>query len=155
SEQEEPELQQIYNASVQAGVEVDEASNIPVPLAFRRSLRFGKQAEIQPIKYLDGLARAFQDAGGAILTGIKVTGSRREDHVHHVETPAGNFRTAHLVYATHIPPGVNLLHFRCAPYRSYVLAARLSNQRYPADLAYDMKQPYHYFRTAGINGQQY
>jgi len=47
------------------------------------------------------------------------------------------------------------LHFECAPYRSYALAARLSDNEYPQHLAYDMKEPYHYFKTQKIDGKDY
>ncbi len=51
---------------------------------------------------------------------------------------------------------MNLLHFRCAPYRSYVIAAKLKNEAdYPDALAYDMYDPYHYYRTCEINGEKY
>ncbi len=64
-------------------------------------------------------------------------------------------RATDIVYATHIPPGVNLLHFRCAPYRSYAMAVTLNDDNYPEDLAYDMYDPYHYFRTQVIDDKKY
>lgn len=69
--------------------------------------------------------------------------------------PAPGARPA-VVYATHIPPGgINVLHFRNAPYRSYVIAATLKEDAYPDALIYDMQDPYHYFRTHTIDGQKY
>ena len=60
----------------------------------------------------------------------------------------------HFIYATHIPPDVNLLHFRCAPYRSYAIAMKLKNKKdYPGTLLYDMDDPYHYYRTQEIDGE--
>jgi len=60
-----------------------------------------------------------------------------------------------VMYATHIPPGINVLHFRCAPYRSYALACTLKSGNYPDALIYDLKEPYHYIRTQEWNGKQY
>ncbi len=60
-----------------------------------------------------------------------------------------------MIYATHIPPGVNLLHFRCAPYRSYAMAIKLKDKNYPDGLAYDMYDPYHYYRTQVVDGETY
>lgn len=155
NEQEEEELQKIYDASRRAGVDVVPAERIPVSFSFRRAITFRKQAQIHPLKYLDALARAFRAAGGILLTGTRVTESGSENDTHQVETTAGMFQAEHLLYATHIPPGVNILHFRCAPYRSYVLGARLADGAYPDGLAYDMQEPYHYFRTCEIDGQPY
>jgi hypothetical protein len=32
-----------------------------------------------------------------------------------------------VIYATHMPPNINLFNFECAPYRSYVLAVKLKS----------------------------
>jgi Rieske Fe-S protein len=47
------------------------------------------------------------------------------------------------------------LHFRCAPYRSYAMAVKLKDKNYPNGLAYDMYDPYHYYRTQEVNGEKY
>jgi Rieske Fe-S protein len=72
-----------------------------------------------------------------------------------VETSQGNFLTKNVIYATHIPPGVNLLHFRCAPYRSYAMAVKLKDDNYPKALVYDMYDPYHYYRTQKVDDEYY
>jgi nitrite reductase/ring-hydroxylating ferredoxin subunit len=72
-----------------------------------------------------------------------------------IESSLGLIRAHKLIYATHIPPGINLLHFRCAPYRSYAMAVTLKGGAYPDGLAYDMYDPYHYYRTQEVDGQQY
>ncbi len=72
-----------------------------------------------------------------------------------VETTAGNLLCRQFIYATHIPPGINLLHLRCAPYRSYAMAVRLKDGKYPGALAYDMDDPYHYYRTQRVHGKDY
>ena len=52
--------------------------------------------------------------------------------------------------------GVNILHFRCAPYRSYAMAFKLNNENdYPPNLIYDMYDPYHYYRTQEVEGSKY
>ena len=155
TEQEEAELQKIFAASQRAGVDVLPAETIPVPLDFRMAINFRTQAQIHPLNYLHALADAFMAAGGVILQHTPVSDSQRRQDLHHVETAAGTLQAHHLIYATHIPPGVNVLHFRCAPYRSYVLGAQLADEQYPTDLAYDMEEPYHYFRTHQLDGKRY
>lgn len=147
-------LKKIYEGSLRAGVDVVPVSEIPVPLDFRMAISYRMQAQIHPLKYLQAIAQAFEAAGGTILQHTKVSGSQRQD-VHHLETSGGAIRASHVVYATHIPPGVNVLHFRCAPYRSYVLGAQLADEAYPSALAYDMQEPYHYFRTHAVEGKPY
>jgi Rieske Fe-S protein len=69
-----------------------------------------------------------------------------------VETSRGLLKCTKLVYATHIPPGVNLLHLRCAPYRSYAMGIELEDDQYPKSMTYDMTDPYHYYRTQETEG---
>src|SRR5690606_38105806 len=71
------------------------------------------------------------------------------------ETSSGLIKAEKVVYATHIPPGINLLHFRCAPYRSYACAFTLKDGRYPTDLLYDLEDPYHYIRSVKAGGKDY
>jgi nitrite reductase/ring-hydroxylating ferredoxin subunit len=59
-----------------------------------------------------------------------------------------------VIYATHMPPNINVFNFRCAPYRSYVMAVTLKSGQYPGALIYDMQEPYHYIRTHRIDGQE-
>lgn len=40
----------------------------------------------------------------------------------------GDIKAHNVVYATHIPPAINILHFRCAPYKSYAIAFALNER---------------------------
>jgi glycine/D-amino acid oxidase-like deaminating enzyme/nitrite reductase/ring-hydroxylating ferredoxin subunit len=147
-------LNDIYQSSRNAGCNVEWIDGIPVPVEFDKALVFRGQAQFHPTQYVMALARVFEEAGGVILQNCSV------DNVHgetllQVETSLGLVEAQHVIYATHIPPGINLLHFRCAPYRSYAMAVTLQDDRYPTGLAYDMYDPYHYFRTQEVNGQKY
>lgn len=155
TEEEETELQKIYEASLRAGVDAVPADTIPVPLDFRKAINYRTQAQMHPLAYLQALAHAFTAAGGVILERTRVLNSKLRDQIHYVDTAGETIRARQLIYATHIPPGVNVLHFRCAPYRSYVLGARLAEDQYPDDLAYDMQEPYHYFRSHHLAGKRY
>jgi Rieske Fe-S protein len=112
------------------------------------------QGKFHPVKYVYALAKLFEDAGGVILQQTRVNGIEDTEGIT-IETTNGNFRAANLVYATHIPPGINLLQLRCEPWRSYAIAFTLKNKNYPQDLLYDMYDPYHYIRSQKINGKEY
>lgn len=155
TEQEEQELEAMYKALEKVGIPVNYASDSPVPLPFRKSIEFKGQARFHPLRYLAGLANAFLAAGGVIKEGFLAEKTERKGDALHVYAGNETFTCQQMVYATHIPPGINLLHFRCAPYRSYVIGVELEDESlYPEDLAYDMKDPYHYFRTAAIDGKR-
>jgi len=155
TEKEATELEKIYAASRRAGVEVEQISHIPVPLEFQIAISYHKQAQMHPLNYVYALADRFTNNGGVILEHTRVVDSTRNGDLHQIETTDRPLKSRRIVYATHIPPGLNVLHLRCAPYRSYVLAAQLADNNYPGDLAYDMQEPYHYFRTHVIKDTPY
>jgi len=154
TKEEVEELAQIREANNKVSVVTDWSNTIPVPIAFEKALKIEFQAQLHATKYLNALAKAFEENGGVILLHCVVT-SLTEDKLITADTSLGTIQASCAVYATHIPPGVNIFSFRCAPYRSYVMAFTLKTGQYPDGLAYDMKDPYHYFRTHSINGQNY
>ncbi|PRY54609.1 glycine/D-amino acid oxidase-like deaminating enzyme [Arcticibacter pallidicorallinus] len=153
-EAEAQSLKEIFAASKRVGVDVEEADHLPIPLSYQSVIVFKNQAQIDPIKYINGLFNAFIAAGGLFIANNKVEETKLEDGVHTLRCTRLNLRARKIVYATHIPPGINILHLRCAPYRSYVLAVQLE-EGCPDELVYDMKDPYHYFRSHEMGGKKY
>lgn len=154
NEKQTEELHKIFEASKKAGVDVAYTDRIPVPIEFEKAIMYHEQANLHPSKYVYALAKAFEEIGGMILQDCMVE-HFKGDEMLEVETSQGTITAKNLIWATHIPPGINLLHFRCAPYRSYAVAATLNNDAYPDGLAYDMYDPYHYYRTQIIDGKKY
>jgi Rieske Fe-S protein len=137
-------------------VKCSQSDIIPVAIPFEKAVSFAGQASFHPTRYLMGLAMAFEDAGGILLENCRITNVEEVEPGNIVTSSRGTFKAAHFIYATHIPPGVNLLHFRCAPYRSYAMAVKLAQKAdYPDALIYDMYDPYHYYRTQEIDGEYY
>jgi len=155
NKEQEEKLAAIADACAQAGVETQYRNNIPVPLPFTQALAVPGQAKFHPLRYLQALAQRFIENGGIIRERCRVTAVHEEEQIVNVDTGQGILQARHLIYATHTPPGVNLLHLRLAPYRSYAMAVKLATDRYPENLAYDMYDPYHYYRTQQIDGQNY
>ena len=154
-DQQAEQLQKLFEASRQAGVAVAYSDNIPVPVEFKNAIVYSGQAQIHPARYVLALAKAFETAGGTIAENCLVDKFTEDEGILTVETSQGDVKARQIIYATHIPPGVNLLHFRCAPYRSYAVALELKDGAYPNGLAYDMYDPYHYHRTQTIDGRLY
>ncbi len=148
------ELEKISKATNDAGIENNFIEEISIPISFLKAIKVPGQAKFNPVRYVHALAGQFEKAGGTIIQECRVLSADENENVI-IETSKGKCRSKFLVYATHIPPGVNLLHFRCMPYRSYAMAVTLKNDAYPGDLIYDMYDPYHYYRTQEIDGQQY
>jgi glycine/D-amino acid oxidase-like deaminating enzyme/nitrite reductase/ring-hydroxylating ferredoxin subunit len=147
-------LDKIFEASKRAGVDVTYTDRIPVPIEFQKAIVYHEQSNVHASRYVYALAKAFEERGGVILQNCMVKTFKGDD-VLEVETSLGAIQTKNLIWATHIPPGVNLLHFRCAPYRSYAIAVTLNDEVYPDGLAYDMYDPYHYYRTQIVDAKKY
>ena len=154
-EKQTDELDEIYNACSNVGLNVAFTTTLPVPIPFTKAFAAANQARFHPLKYVYSLAKQFEQLGGVILQQTSLTEATEEDHRVTVKTPHSKYTCDSLVYATHIPPGVNILHLRCTPWRSYAMAVKLSDNAYPEALAYDMYDPYHYYRSQTVNGETY
>ena len=154
NEDQDKELEAIHDACHEVGVQTELTGYIPIPRQFTTAMRIPAQAKFHPLEYVYALARAFEKEGGVIVQQCRVTKSRDHSPVE-IETTQGRLQAAALVYTTHIPPGINILHARCAPYRSYAMAVKLHDENYPKGLVYDMYDPYRYYRTQTVKGERY
>jgi glycine/D-amino acid oxidase-like deaminating enzyme/nitrite reductase/ring-hydroxylating ferredoxin subunit len=148
------ELNELYEGTKKAGVDISYTEGVPTPLTFKKAVVLEGQAQFHPIKYVTALAKEFIKAKGVILENTKIEGLEHVEEIHMAKAGPLVIRARKVIYATHIPPGLTSLNFRCAPYRSYVLGVKLKGNNYPDALIYDMQEPYHYYRTHNIDGQQ-
>ncbi len=146
NDQQSKQLDDLLLGSTDAGLLLNPVAEIPVPIAFEKAIRAEGQAKFNPVKYVFALAHAFENLGGIIMEHCRVQGVNEKDRAE-VETTLGNFWAEKVIYATHIPPGVNLVHLRCVPYRSYAMAVILKDNRQIPDLTYDLYDPYRYYRS--------
>jgi glycine/D-amino acid oxidase-like deaminating enzyme/nitrite reductase/ring-hydroxylating ferredoxin subunit len=145
------DLDEIYKSCQEVGVDIAYTKEIPVPITHLKAIRFEKQAQFHPLQYVYGLAKAFENAGGVIVENTRVRSLEGDDIIKIVNNKTYAARA--VVFATHIPIGINLLHLRCIPYRTYAMAVRLKHDTdYPRALVYDSEEPYHYYRTQEIDG---
>lgn len=149
------ELDTIFDACEKVNLQVKYTSTLPIPFECIKAMVVPHQAKFHPTRYVMALAEAFEKEGGIILENCRITHIDENNELINAESEKGIFPCKHLIYATHIPPGINLLHLRCVPYRSYAMAVQLANDAYPVDLTYDMEDPYHYYRTQVIDGEKY
>lgn len=147
------QLEEIYTAALKVGVPVNYTANVPTPVPFEKALAFEGQAQFDPIKYINGLKKAYIKAGGILFehTLIEKVDSKIGMHEAHANKLAITAKA--IIYATHMPPNISVFNFECAPYRSYVIAVKLKGGKYPDALIYDSQEPYHYVRTHRIDGE--
>lgn len=110
-------------------------------------LRFGRQGQFHPLKYLAGVVRGIGKAGGRIFANTHAA-AVEGGLPGRVVTDSGRIVTADaIVVATNSPINDRfVIHTKQAPYRTYVIALRVPRGAVPRGLYWDTLDPYHYIR---------
>ncbi|MBH8568464.1 FAD-dependent oxidoreductase [Microvirga sp. STS02] len=115
-------------------------------------LHFPQQGQFHILKYLAGLATAITRQGGRICTRTHVSEVHGGTNAR-VLTATGHTATATkgLVIATNTPFNDRVvMHTKQAPYRTYVVAARVPKGAITKALYWDTADPYHYIRLQEV-----
>ncbi|HET7228912.1 MAG TPA: FAD-dependent oxidoreductase [Longimicrobium sp.] len=116
------------------------------------ALRFPNQGQFHVLRYLEGLDRAIQAAGGKIHTGNHVTGVEGGAQPR-VSGDGFSVSAAAVVVCTNSPISDFLkMHTKQAPYRTFVVASKIPSSSMPPILFWDTLDPYHYIRTQRVDG---
>jgi glycine/D-amino acid oxidase-like deaminating enzyme/nitrite reductase/ring-hydroxylating ferredoxin subunit len=115
------------------------------------ALRFPRQAQFHPLKYLAGLASAIEAKGGRIYTqthATEIEGGKKA----RIETKGGGVVNADsVVVATNTPVNdLIAIHTKQAAYQTYVIGARVPKGSVTRGLYWDTPDPYHYIRIETI-----
>ena len=153
TDDEAKQLDDIYKGFVKVGVPANYTEKVPTPVSYIKALEIPGQAQFHPIEYLLALKDAFLKAGGHLFENTLIDSLHHDGDVHNAISDYKSISAKKVIYATHLPPGITVFSFKCAPYRSYVLAVTLQDNNYPDALIYDSQEPYHYVRTHQINEQ--
>ncbi|WP_441295244.1 FAD-dependent oxidoreductase [Massilia mucilaginosa] len=143
-------LEREYAITTRLGLNVRRFERVP-GLHFDTGpcLRFSRQGQFHPLKYLDGLARAIERLGGRIHDRTRALGLRAEQGRQVVATEHGQVDAAAVVVASNTPFNERVaMHARQAGYRTYVVALRVPKDALPRVLMWDTGDPYHYVRLA-------
>jgi glycine/D-amino acid oxidase-like deaminating enzyme/nitrite reductase/ring-hydroxylating ferredoxin subunit len=149
----EDELKAAHRAGLE---EVEQVARAPIEsFDTGACLRFPRQAQFHPMKYLAGLARAIKSYGGRIFTAThaaEIEGGERS----HVKTSDGFTVAAQaIVVATNTPVNnVVIIHTKQAPYLSYVIGARVPSGSVTRALYWDTLDPYHYVRLQTVSAAE-
>lgn len=119
-----------------------------------KALRFPRQAQFHPLKYLAGLASAIERNGGRIHTKTHASKIEGGDAAR-IETSSGFVVTADaVVVATNTPVNDRMvIHTKQAAYLTYVIGARVPRGSVERALFWDTPHPYHYLRIETIDDE--
>jgi glycine/D-amino acid oxidase-like deaminating enzyme/nitrite reductase/ring-hydroxylating ferredoxin subunit len=108
------------------------------------AIRFPRQGQLHPLRYLAGLLAALQRRGGRVFTGTRALEITGGDPAR-VSTDRGTLTGGSVIVATNTPVNDRLvIHSKQAPYRSFVIALRMPRSQ--RALWWDTGDPYHYVR---------
>ncbi|HJR41579.1 MAG TPA: FAD-dependent oxidoreductase [Gemmatimonadaceae bacterium] len=110
-------------------------------------LRFPRQAQLHPLKFLSALADCITRDGGRIYTSTHVKEIKAGSPCNVVMDGDNTITCTAVVVATNTP--VNdyvVMHTKQAPYRTFVIACRIPKDSVPYALYWDTPDPYHYVR---------
>jgi glycine/D-amino acid oxidase-like deaminating enzyme/nitrite reductase/ring-hydroxylating ferredoxin subunit len=145
-------LEREIDACRRAGlVDVEWADRAPFQeLDTGRCLRFPRQAQLHALRYLKGLAEAFEGLGGRIFTNTHVESIENDDERRLVRVQAGDgggVTAEHVVVATNTPVNDMLkVHTKQYAYRTFVIGAPMRIGSATKALYWDTAEPYHYAR---------
>ena len=146
----DPVLESEYGVTTRLGLDVRRFERVP-GLFFDTGpcLRFARQAQFHPLKYLAGLARAIIHLGGSIHDHTRaldiVDGAGRQA----VHTGQGAIDAGAVVIATNVPFMDRYVQRGAQEsYHSYVIGLRVPKDALPRCLLWDSGKPYYYVRLA-------
>ena len=143
-------LQREQDAARRAGLSGVELVSAPaLPFEVAGALRFPRQAQFHPLKYLCGMAKAITGNGGRIFAHTHITEVKGGQTAHVISTTGLRVQAAAVVVATNAPINdMVTMHTKQAPYRTYVIGVQLPRNTFAPMLLWDNLDPYHYLRLA-------
>ena len=116
------------------------------------ALRFPRQAQFHPLKYLDGLVRAIMRDDGRVFGKTHATKIEGGSPAR-IETSHGPVVTSDdIVVATNTPVNDRVaIHTKQAPYVTYAIGVRVPRDSMTRALYWDTGDPYHYVRLQREN----
>ena len=155
------DLKRELDAAVRAGLRVERVDRASIAnFNTEGVLRFPRQAQFHPLKYLNALAQAIVEHGGRIFTGNRVVKIRDGDRTKIETSDVHTVLARAAVVATNCPINDRVaIHSKQAPYATYVIGVRVIREVEhalfwdTAQTAEDEKKtlgpvPYHYVRFA-------
>jgi glycine/D-amino acid oxidase-like deaminating enzyme/nitrite reductase/ring-hydroxylating ferredoxin subunit len=142
-------LEREAEAALRAGLDV-ELLETPVGLALSPGpcLRFARQAQFHPLRYLAGLVAAIERLGGRIYTGVHVEGFVGGQPTRAITSSGAVVEAQALVVATNAPVNNRVsIHAKQAAFRSYAIGMEVPQGAVPMALYWDTARPYHFVRV--------
>ncbi|UAL47669.1 FAD-dependent oxidoreductase [Sutcliffiella horikoshii] len=158
SKEMEQKVEEEANAYLKLGIDGGFAhtEDLALPFPIKNAVMMRDQAQFHPVKYLNGLLRAFTKLGGKVYEDTRATDIQKDSSI--VETENGfEVKSKDIIVSTHYPfNDMNrLLLSRLHVERSYALAAKINKGNIPDGIYLSADKPTRSIRSAtGPNGEK-
>ena len=147
-------LQKELEAAQRVGLsETQWVDRAPIP-SFNtgRCLKYPRQAQFHPLKYLRALSNAITQRGGRVFNATHVTHVKGGPDAR-VDTSIGaSVKCRAVVVTTNTPVNDRVtIHTKQSAWRTYVVGMRIPKGSLPVNLYWDTEDPYHYVRLNDID----
>jgi glycine/D-amino acid oxidase-like deaminating enzyme/nitrite reductase/ring-hydroxylating ferredoxin subunit len=140
-------LQEEWQAAKRAGLQVIKLKRSPFDFRFGPCLRFPRQAQFHPLKYLAGLARAIKHLDGRLFGGTEAKEIKGGKTVKIRMKGGAIVSAAAVVVATNTPINDRgKIYTKQEAYRTYAIGALVPTGSTPKALYWDTEDPFHYVR---------
>jgi glycine/D-amino acid oxidase-like deaminating enzyme/nitrite reductase/ring-hydroxylating ferredoxin subunit len=141
-------LDEEFEAAKRAGIPVTLEKSAPIPgKNVGWALRFPRQAQFHPVKFLAGVARAIVARGGRIYTKTHADSVEGGDKPRVKPAGGQTIRCKAICVCTNSPISDYVItHLKQAPYRTFVIGAEIAADAVQPGLYWDTPSPYHYVR---------
>jgi glycine/D-amino acid oxidase-like deaminating enzyme/nitrite reductase/ring-hydroxylating ferredoxin subunit len=142
TEDDTEKVEKEVEAIKECGLEINFIDDLPIPIKIIKAAKMERQGRFNPWKYTLALAKEASKNGIEIYEKANVVNFEENDNGVIVETDSHKIKAKYLIHATHTPKGINLIQALAAPYRSYVVSARI-NGEVPNGNFWDVHTPHH------------
>jgi glycine/D-amino acid oxidase-like deaminating enzyme/nitrite reductase/ring-hydroxylating ferredoxin subunit len=159
NEENKSKVEKEFKAAVDAGANAVEVQPGELPFPVVNGFKIDGQANFNPLRYVQQLAKAIHDDKCRIYENTPVIDieDEHEDSIK-IKTHQGTIHAKYIVHATHTPKGVFLdFHSLLGTYREYGVAVKLASGNYPQGIMwgyYNMKERFS-VRSYEHNGEKY
>ena len=143
------DLEKEQEAAKRCGIDLDFVEVTPLLKDSLSCLRFSRQAQFNPLKYIKGLLRVLTELDVTIYEGTHISDIRQEDReIWTLLSDQGyQIEAKNLIVATDSPVNNRFhIHTKQYPYRTYAMAFKLNQKVKEECLLWDTEDPYHYIR---------
>lgn len=147
-----PDLHKEFQAAQNAGLDIYMMPRAPLDFDTGECICYPAQAQLDPAKFVYGVAQEYVRLGGKIFTKTHVKEVRGGDRAFVRTTKDHVVSAKSIVVATNSPiSNIVSLHTKQAAYRTYVVGFLIPRGSIRKGLYWDNAEPFHYVRVAHEN----